>query len=169
MALVEGPLDFQFISMLEAENNVKFLRIDSDVADALKGDGEEFSDEPLAEIFKKVSGVENLKVEFSALKDEGVPAVLNIPEEQRRMNDMMRYYMQGAEDMPMTLGEATLVLNSKNSLIRTVASVDDEDKKTEGAKQIWSLALLAQRTLTAEELKTFLSQCYTTLENSLKK
>ncbi len=169
VALVEGPLDFQFISMLEAENDVKFLRIDSDVADALKGDGEELSDEALSEIFKKISGVENLKVEFSALKDESVPAVLNIPEEQRRMNDMMRYYMQGADEMPMTLGEATLVLNSKNSLIRTLSSLDEEDKKTEGAKQVWSLALLAQRTLTAEELKTFLAQCYTTLENALKK
>ncbi|MBE6607209.1 MAG: molecular chaperone HtpG [Ruminococcaceae bacterium] len=170
VALVEGPLDFQFISMLESENSVKFLRIDSDVADALKGeDSDAFSDDALAEIFKNVSGVENLKVEYSALKDEGVPAILNIPEEMRRMNDMMRYYMQNSEEAPMTLGEATLILNTKNSLIRTVSSVEDSDKKTNGAKQIWSLALLAQRTLTAEELKTFLAQCYTTLEDSLKK
>ena len=170
VALVEGPLDFQFVSMLESENGVKFLRIDSDVADALKGEeSDSFSDEALAEIFKKVSGVENLKVEYSALKDEGVPAILNIPEETRRMNDMMRYYMQNSEDMQMPLGEATLILNTKNSLIRTVASVEDTDKKTNGAKQIWSLALLAQRTLTAEELKAFLVQCYTTLEESLKK
>ena len=171
VALVEGPLDFQFISMLESENNVKFLRIDSDLADALKGDkDEDFSDDALAEIFKTVSGVENLKVEYSVLKDESVPAILNIPEEARRMNDMMRYYMQNAEDMQMpALGEATLILNAKNSLIRTVSSVEDSEKKTNGAKQIWSLALLAQRTLTADELRTFLAQCYATLEDSLKK
>ena len=85
------------------------------------------------------------------------------------MNDMMRYYMQNGEDMQMPLGEATLILNTKNSLIRTVSSVADVEKKTNGAKQIWSLALLAQRTLTAKELKAFLMQCYTTLEDSLKK
>lgn len=170
VALVEGPLDFQFISMLEGENSVKFLRIDSDLADALKGEeADSFSDDDLAEIFKAVSGAENLKVEYSALKDESVPAVLNIPEEARRMNDMMRYYMQGGEDTPMPLGEATLILNTKNSLIRTVSALSDTDKKTNGAKQIWSLAILAQRTLTAEELKVFLAQCYTTLEDSLKK
>ena len=170
VALVEGPLDFQFISMLEGENKVKFLRIDSDLADALKGEeSESFSDDSLAEIFKTVSGVENLKVEYSALKDESVPAILNISEETRRMNDMMRYYMQNGEDMQMPLGEATLILNTKNSLIRTVSSVTDTEKKTNGAKQIWSLALLAQRTLTAKELKAFLMQCYTTLEDSLKK
>lgn len=170
VALVEGPLDFQFISMLEGENSVKFLRIDSDLADALKGEeADSFSDDNLAEIFKAVSGAENLKVEYSALKDESVPAVLNIPEEARRMNDMMRYYMQGGEDTPMPLGEATLILNTKNSLIRTVSALSDTDKKTNGAKQIWSLAILAQRTLTAKELKVFLAQCYTTLEDSLKK
>jgi HSP90 family molecular chaperone len=85
------------------------------------------------------------------------------------MNDMMRYYMQNGEDMQMPLGEATLILNTRSSLIRTVSSVTDTEKKTNGAKQIWSLALLAQRTLTAEELKAFLMQCYTTLEDSLKK
>ncbi|MBR3714767.1 MAG: molecular chaperone HtpG [Clostridia bacterium] len=170
VALVEGPLDFQFISMLESENNVKFLRIDSDLADALKGEkNDDFSDDDLAEIFRSVSGVEKLKVEYSALKDESVPAILNIPEEARRMNDMMRYYMQNSEDAPMPVGEATLILNAKNSLIRTVSAVTDSEKKTHGAKQIWSLALLAQRTLTAEELKTFLAQCYTTLEDSLRK
>jgi molecular chaperone HtpG len=170
VALVEGPLDFQFISMLEGENGVKFLRIDSDLADALKGEeSDSFSDDSLAEIFKTVSGVENLKVEYSALKDESVPAILNISEETRRMNDMMRYYMQNGEDMQMPLGEATLILNTRSSLIRTISSVTDTEKKTNGAKQIWSLALLAQRTLTAKELKAFLMQCYTTLEDSLKK
>ncbi len=169
VALVEGPLDFQFISMLEGENGVKFLRIDSDVADALKGEGECFEDDSLAEMFRSISGAENLKVEFSALKDESVPAILNIPEEQRRMSDMMRYYMPNADGMSDALSDATLILNSKNSLVQTLSALDDTDKKNEGVKQVWSLALLAQRPLTADELKAFLAQSYVTLENALKK
>lgn len=169
VAVANGPLDFQFISLLESESNVKFLRIDADVADALKDEGDGFTDDTLAEIFSEVSGITSLKVEFGALKDENVPAVLNIPEEQRRMSDMMRYYMPSADVPDMSINSATLVLNSKNSLIRTVSAITDVEKKKNGAKQIWSLALLAQRTLTADELKAFLSQCYETLENALKK
>ena len=169
VALVEGPLDFQFITMLESESGVKFLRIDSDVADALRGEGEDFSDQSLAEIFRTVSGAEGLTVEFGALKDESVPAVLNIPEQQRRMSDMMRFYMPDAQDSDTPLSGATLILNTNSSLIRTVAAVEDTEKKTESAKQIWSLALLAQRPFSAEELKAFLAQSYTMLENALRK
>ena len=169
VALVEGPLDFQFITMLETEYGVKFLRIDADLADALKGEGEEFSDDTLAELFKEVSAESDLKVEYTALKDESVPAILNIPEEQRRMNDMMRYYMPGNDSLSDSLAGATLTLNTASSLIRAVACIEDKDKKTEVARQIWSLAVLAQRTLTADELKAFLSQSYAVLENSIKK
>ncbi len=170
VALVEGPLDFQFISMLESENSVKFLRIDADVADALRGeDGEGLSDEALVKSFKEISGEEKLKVEFSALKDESVPALLNIPEEMRRTNDMMRYYMPSADETPMPMGEATLILNTKSSLIKSLVSLDDGEMKKESARQIWSLALLAQRTLTADELKAFLAQSYKTLENAINK
>lgn len=169
VALVEGPLDFQFITMLESENGVKFMRIDSDVADALKGEAEDFSDDTLVGIFREVSGSDTLKVEFSTLRDESVPAMLNISEQERRMNDMMRYYMQKTDEDPAVLGDATLILNSKNSLVRTLSSLEDGAKKKQGASQIWSLALLAQRTLTADELKKFLMQSYATLEDSLKK
>ena len=39
---LDKGLDNQFISMIEQERNVKFLRVDSGVADALRGDGEKF-------------------------------------------------------------------------------------------------------------------------------
>ena len=169
VALVEGPLDFQFISMLEEENGVKFLRIDADLADALKGDGEEFSDEALAELFRTVSGDKNLKVVFDALKDDSVPAILNIPEDQRRMSDLMRYYMPSSDSDAKMPSDTTLVLNTNSSLVRALSELDDSDKKTEGVKQVWSLALLAQRPLSAKELQEFLKQSYNVLENSIKK
>ncbi|MBQ8742362.1 MAG: molecular chaperone HtpG [Clostridia bacterium] len=169
VALVEGPLDFQFISMLESEYSVKFLRIDADLADALKGEDEEFSDGALVEIFKTVSGADGLKVEYVSLKDKNIPAILSIPEEQRRMSDMMRYYMPGGNDLSDPLAGATLTLNSSSSLVKTLSSIENGDKKTDAARQIWSLALLAQRTLTASELKAFLNQSYAVLEDSLKK
>lgn len=64
--------------------------------------------------------------------------------------------------------EATLVLNSSSPLIRRLAEVTDESTREGVAAQIWSLSLLAQRQLTAEELKAFLRQSYQTLGEALK-
>jgi len=63
--------------------------------------------------------------------------------------------------MPM---EATLVLNSANSLIRKLADNPDEA----AARQLWSLALLGQRQLEADELKSFLRDSFAILEKSVE-
>ena len=123
--------------------------------------------ESLAELFKKVSGNDQLKVTFQALADEGVPALLNLSEQSRRYEDMMRYYNRGESVKMPAMTEATLVLNSNSPLIRRLADVEEGAMKEGAAMQIWSLSLLAQRQLTAEELKSFLRQSYQTLSDAL--
>ena len=165
--LLSGPLEMQYMGLLEENKKCKFLRIDADVADALKGDGEATENEGLTALFQKVSGNDRLKVSFQPLADSGVPALLTISEQSRRYEDMMRYYNRGESVAMPAMAEMTLVLNSTSSLIAKLAAVTDEAHKTHAAGQIWSLALLAQRQLTAEELKAFLRQSYQTLEGAL--
>ncbi len=165
--LLQGPLEMQYMGLLEDSHKCKFLRIDADVADALKGEGEQMEDADLAALFQKVSGNDKLKVSFQPLAEEGVPALLNLSEESRRYEDMMRYYSRGDLSAMPSMTEMGLVLNSASPLIRSLASVSDEGAKEAAAAQIWSLSLLAQRQLTAEELKSFLRQSYSTLETSL--
>ena len=164
--LLSGPLEMQYMGLIEENKKCKFLRIDADVADALKGDGELMENESLANLFKAVSGNDKLKVSFQALADENVPALLNLSEQSRRYEDMMRYYNRGEALKMPAMTEATLVLNSNSPLIRKLADVEDAAREG-AARQIWSLSLLAQRQLTAEELKAFLKQSYQTLSDAL--
>ena len=170
VVVLDKMIDTQFINIVEQENEgVKFVRIDADVAGALKAEGEAAENERLAAIFKEVSGNENLKVTFELLKNGKIPAVLNISEQSRRMEDMMRMYrMNGtnADDFKFPT-EINLVVNAASPLIKRLDNIaqSDSEKANKLAKQIYTLALLAQRQLTAEELQTFLSDSFDMLEN----
>ena len=163
VAVFEKPLDVQFLSMVESYgDNVKYIRIDADVAGALRSDEEATADPTLAELFVKVWDNEKLKVEFAALKDAGVPLVLTVSEESRRMEEMMKLYAMNGMAMPAFPTEATLTVNTTNALITRLSDMDD-DKRERTASYLYQLALLSQRKLSAEELQRFLSDSYTIL------
>lgn len=168
VALFEKLIDTQFISMLENyDTNVKYVRVDADLANALKGDGEAEKSEKLEELFKEVSGNTELKVSFEKLKDESIPAILNVSEQSRRMEEMMRLYsMSGNGTAPTFPVEMTMVINTSSSLITHLTELAEaEDEKAKAiAKQIFYLSLISQRNLTAEEMKEFLSDSFGMLE-----
>ena len=162
IAVYDKQLDAQFLSMLESyDSNVKYLRIDADIAGALKNEGDTTANEELEKLFKKVAENEQLKVEFASLKDESVPVLLTISEQSRRMEEMMRMYgMSGMGAYPL---EATLTVNLASSLIQKLDGMEDAKKETTAA-YLYRLALLSQRKLNAEELKAFLRDSYNVLE-----
>ncbi len=156
LAYLDKGLDNQFISMVEQDRSVKFLRVDAGVADVLKGDGEVYENQELIDLFKKVSGSDKLTVRFESLKDASLPAILTVSEEQRRFGEMMKLYGMGG-DMPAPEGE--LVLNAACDTIRRLADKPDEA----AAKYLYMLALIGQRPLTADELRDFLTASYEVL------
>lgn len=159
VVLLDRVIDTQFISIVEQKReNVKFFRVDAEVADILKSDGEIIENESVTNLFKEISG-DKTTVVFDRFKDENTPALLNIPEESRRMSDMMRMYKMGA-DFPL---EQTLILNSSSPLINKIASLIESDNKEQAKKisrHIYMLSSLSQRQLTADELVEFLSDSY---------
>ncbi len=158
----DHQLDTQFISMLEQYlENVKFVRVDADVAAALKGDGDITENTDIAELFKKVSRNEQLEVKFEALKASEIPAILNISEEARRFEDMMRMYGGNAPMMGMDNG-ATLVVNNASPLISKLGTLVISDKETaeQMASYIYKLSVLSQRKLSAEEMQSFLADSF---------
>ncbi len=174
VAVFDRIIDTQFMSVVEeTREGVKFARIDAEMADVLKEDGEKAEYPAVADLFRSVAG-EHTKVEFERFKDGKTPAVLNVPEEMRRMNDMMKLYRMGG-DFPL---EQTLVLNTASPLIAKLADMagkeepagtpeEGEDKPADFgddakalAKHIYLLASLSQRQLTADELVEFLSDSY---------
>ena len=160
VALLDKPIDTQFASLLEQYmENVKFLRVDSDVADVLKGDGQISESETLKSLFSQILG-EAVTVKFDALKDLSVPAMLNVSEQSRRMEEMMRMY--GMSESNAFPTESTLVLNTASPLIQKLEQTADTDeaKAKEMASYIYKVSLLSQKKLSADEMQAFMKDSF---------
>ena len=163
-------MDIQYAQALEHADNgedlkdIKFERVDSGVSDILKEESAEedkAANEKLIKFFEEtLAKGEHLKFSAETLKDASAPAMLNLSEESRRFADMMKMYggAMATGGMPQ---DATLVLNLSNELTRKIASAvesgePDETVKTL-AKQVYLLALVAQRPLEPDEMKAFIA------------
>ncbi len=156
--VLDQLIDGQFINVIELnEQNVTFQRIDA-VTDEIREEGsEEKENSDLAKLFAEAAGKEDLKVRETALKDTGIPAILNITEQSRRMNEMAQIY--GMKDFHLPL-EEILVLNTENPIVKKLAADKESDVAKAIAKQLYLLAVLNLRQFTAEELETFLKGSY---------
>ena len=168
VASFEKAFETQFLSALEQNmENVKFVRVDSDIAAALKSDASSEENEALISLFRKASNNENLTVKAEALKSAKTPAILNMDENARRFEDMMRMYNNGSEMPSMAKESETLVLNTTSPLIQKL--IDDLQKENHAhaeklASHIYKLSLISQRRLTAEEMQSFLDASFSLLE-----
>jgi len=159
-------LDNPFISYLEMyEREVKFLRIDSDLTDALKDEGEEETHDELQAYFRKLLNSEKLGVKLQPLKSQGVSAVILLSEQSRRMQEMSKMF-GGGMDMPpgMFEDELTLVLNRNHSLVKMFVEMHREMKDGESqhveliAQQLYDLAMLSHKPLPNEQMKRFVER-----------
>ena len=159
VALFSHPIDTQFAAMAEQYmEGVKFVRVDSDVADVLKGDGETGENEALKGIFSDVLG-EKVTLRFDALKDASVPAILNVSEQSRRMEEMMKMYGMGETE---GMSESTFVLNTASPLVAKLAEQAESDPETakQTASYLYKLALLSQKKFTADEMQSFMKDSF---------
>ena len=170
VAIFDLVMDSQYLAALEHyRSDVKFIRVDAGVTDIIK---EEFpTDTPqltdnVIELIKKVSSEDNLTVNIEALKNEEVPAILSVSEESRRMQDMMKLYALGGDNVSAFPLEYTLTLNSSSPLCQKLISmINDNSPQSElFASYIYKLALISHRKLSASELNDFLADCYKILE-----
>lgn len=169
VALLDKMIDTQFVTMLEQYTpDTKYIRIDADVAAALRGEGEAEKNEELEKLFKKASGNEELKVSFENLKEASVPALITVSEQSRRMEEMMRMYAMTGNAPEMSFpADMSIVLNMANPLTQKIAQTltSDADKALQLSRQVFYLALMSQRQLTAQEMKSFLEGSFEILEN----
>ena len=156
-------IDPHFLSFLEYKNptRVRFLRIDADVAGALKEDGEEDAD--LKAIFEKVLEGKHVTVKTEKLKDVNVSAVINVSEFARRLSEVHTFYGMGESPADMTL-----VVNMANSAVQALKGAP-EDAQKRAAMQIYYLALMNYRPLTPDEVTDFVAINTMLIENYLKK
>ena len=157
--ILEHNIDTHFVTFLEyKESGTKFVRIDSEVGEALKtsdADENKGSDDTLSNMFKDAIGKEKLTVKVENLRSDDTPAILTIDEYQRRMSDISRIYgnMFGRVDE----AAETLIVNSSNSIVKKLPELD-ADKQKLLCRHIFDLALMSQRKLTAEEMEGFITR-----------
>ena len=163
--ILTHSIDQPFISQLEqGDLKVKFMRIDADLNEVMKDDADEetlkVQTETLSEVFKKALGKENLDVKVEKLKNENVSSMITLSEETRRMQDMMKMYSAGGAGMDMGMfgGGETLVLNSANKLVQYILDNKDGENVELFCKQLYDLAMIANKPLSAEEMTEFVAR-----------
>lgn len=161
--ICDNFIDPHFVSYLEykAPDKLKFMRIDADIAGALKGD-DVAEDSVLIEIFKNAIADDKLTIKTQALKNSAVPAVINVDEYMRRYSEMGSFYGMSDGDVAKTM-----IINVANPVVAKLKELDDQKQKFV-AGYIYSLALLAYKKLTPEEFEKFISENLTLLNEYVK-
>ena len=167
--VLPSMMDTHFISLVEMkQTGVKFKRIDSainDISDNTeKDDSAKEQEEKLIEKFKNEIKDDTLKIEVQSLKDDSIPAVILLGEQSRRMQEMYKAYGQQMAGMAdMFHDEFTLVLNSNNSLIKKIDTLNDEDANLV-IDHIYDLAKISHSPLPAEQMTKFIERSNKLLE-----
>lgn len=176
--LADSWIDVHFIPFLESKyKEIKFLRVDSELTDSsINKDGESgivdpktnktFS-ETIQDLFKKVLDIPGLNIEVKYLNAGDVPAVVLLNEQSRRMSDM--FAMFGKNDALGTLNEHTLVINASSSVIQNLKkSLSGLSEPVEDINlviwEIYDLALMSQRSLSALRTETYVKNSIKLLE-----
>uniref|UniRef100_UPI00272C5804 molecular chaperone HtpG n=1 Tax=Vallitalea guaymasensis TaxID=1185412 RepID=UPI00272C5804 len=152
------------IEMKESENNIKFARIDADLTDSLKDedstseeDNKKLSEE-VQTVFRKALANENLNVTMENLKSEDISAMIILPEESRRMQDMSKMYgMFGMDSAAMPSNES-LLLNKKNKLVKYIIDNKDNENTDIFCNQIYDLAMISHKQLSPEAMTKFIER-----------
>ena len=172
---LDALIDSHFIQHLEIKNpDVTFKRVDSELTENLIEAGEEkkiitgpdqkSDDERVEAIFKEALVDKSHQVKVQSLKDDSVPAVILLPEENRRMQELTR--LMGAKGTDL-FKESTFLVNAANPLVKNLVRIDQAGKKEEAQlliDQIYDLAYLSHKSFDKERMEAFLERSTKVLE-----
>ena len=157
-------IDVPFISTLEMKrDNVKFLRIDSDMTDDMRSEevaeDTKASYDALSEKVKTALHNDRLKVSVQLLKSDEISSVITISEESRRMQEMMKQYGMMGMDPSMFGGEGeTLVLNANHPLVKELLENNHEELFDMICEQLYDLASISHGPLSPERMSAFIKR-----------
>jgi len=176
---MDSFIDTHFVSFLEQEySDVKFSRVDADLDDTLIDSEQENEivdattnktrSEQVKEVFEKALNRPSIKIRTEALKSgdqSAPPAMVLVPEELRRMQEMSAFLQQQGVEFP---DSHTLLVNTSHPLIQNVAKLSQGSiVQTDGGEspsaqlatliceQVYDLALMAQKGFDADGMKAF--------------
>ncbi len=169
--ILDAMIDNHFIQFMESKNkDLKFERVDSDITENLlehdaskkivSGDDNQTKEEKIEKIFKEHLTIKGLHIRVETLKDESVPGMILLNEQQRRFKEMTRMMAQGGE-MPDLFADHTLMVNTASPAIAKVLSLQDAgntDTANMLIDQIYDLAMLSHQAISKERMAGFMER-----------
>ena len=169
--ILDAMIDNHFIQFMESKNtDLKFERVDSDVTENLlehdaskkivTGDDNQTREEKIEKIFKDHLDIKGLHIRVETLKDESVPGMILLNEQQRRFKEMTRMMGQGKE-MPDLFADHTLMVNTASPAIaKVLALIDADNAETANmlVDQIYDLAMLSHQAISKERMAGFMER-----------
>ncbi|MCD7807641.1 MAG: molecular chaperone HtpG [Lachnospiraceae bacterium] len=165
--ILDQNIDQPFISQLENKNEgIHFQRIDADLTESLKAKTSKKVQKELTEktevisrLMKKTIKKDNLTVKLEKLRNSKVAALITVPEESRRMQDMMKMYAANGMSMgDLGKEDETLVLNAANPLVKFVLDNEDNENARTICEQLYDLAKIQHAPLEGDEMARFISR-----------
>lgn len=172
--LVDTRIDSHFVQFLESKNpDMKFQRVDAELADGVV-DQENSSQivdrdnkteaDRVRELFEKTLKRDGLEIKAEPLKAEGVPAVVLLSEQLRRLSEMN---MMGGQKPLDLLRNHTLVINTKSSLVKNILSLSKgvgSSKADKLVRTVYDMALLSSKIFGEAEFAEYIKRTTETLE-----
>ena len=175
VVFAETVIDSQFLPWLEATNDqFKFQRVDAELDESLRDEKPEISDqdgetqsESIRNLIKEALSNDKVTIQVQALKggEDAPPAMILLPEQMRRMNDMGALMDQRLPGLPdhhvllinrrHPLVEGLLRLSAGSVLLGTEQSSPSKQLASELALHLYDMARLGVGGLEPNELAGF--------------
>ncbi|MBD2091371.1 molecular chaperone HtpG [Microcoleus sp. FACHB-1515] len=176
---MDSFIDSHFISFLEREHSdVKFARVDAEIDETLLDKSSDIVDpktnktrgELVKEIFEQALNKPKLTIRTEALKadsEAAPPAIVLLPEAQRRIQEMTALMTQQVAQFPE---EHILLVNTAHPLIQNLVNISQGsiiqssgpspsgDLATLICQHVYDLALMAQKGFDADGMKAFVER-----------
>ncbi len=127
--IADTVIDSQFIPWYETRNEkITFQRVDSEIDDSLNSDEKEIKDvegdsmsESLRELIKSALNDDKITVQIKSLKDNyEIPAMILLPEQMRRINDMGALMEQKLPGLP---DNHVLLVNKNHPIVEGLSKL----------------------------------------------
>jgi len=161
-----GPLDSALFNTLEAKLSCHFQRIDGGLSDMIldNKENQESDHKELTDFVKESLDLHYVDVEAKSLSSSELPGFVLIDEGTRRMRD---YFAMSQKEMPIdAFNKHTFVINTNNSLVKSVHSLKEHNPKLSKAlvKQVYDLSLLSQKEMHPDSLSEFIKRTGSVIE-----
>ena len=175
VVFAETVIDSQFLPWLEATNDqFKFQRVDAELDESLRDEKPEISDqegetqsESIRNLIKEALSNDKVTIQVQALKggEDAPPAMILLPEQMRRMNDMGALMDQRLPGLPdhhvllinrrHPLVEGLLRLSAGGVLVGTEQASPSKQLASQLALHLYDMARLGVGGLEPNELAAF--------------